>query len=66
MEKDSSSKMKAINSEARHVLGIAKGFELEMGVCKGSASLIVALIGYFKVILGMDFLTSAKVVPMPH
>lgn len=45
---------------------MTKGIEFEVGEWKGTANLIATLIDDFKVIYGMDFLTSGKTVPMPH
>lgn len=65
LEKDTS-KIKAVNSEAQPVTGVAKGVSITVGPWVGTANFTAATIDDFKVILGIDFLASSKAVPMPH
>ncbi|ERM94691.1 hypothetical protein AMTR_s00011p00232490 [Amborella trichopoda] len=58
--------MKAVNSEAKPVLGVAKAVELKLGGWSGTVNLSAVPMDDFRVILGMDFLRAAKVVPMPY
>lgn len=59
------SKMKAVNSEARPIHGVAKDVELRIGGWKGTTFLSVVPLDDFQVILGMEFLSAAKAIPMP-
>ncbi|XP_020101642.1 uncharacterized protein LOC109719402 [Ananas comosus] len=65
LEKDAS-RIKAVNSEAQPVAGVAKGVAIAVGPWRGTANFTAAPIDDFQVILGMDFLASSKAVPMPH
>ncbi|ERM94692.1 hypothetical protein AMTR_s00011p00232500, partial [Amborella trichopoda] len=65
LEKDSS-RLKAVNSEAKPLLGVAKAVELKLGGWSGTVNLSAVPMNDFRVILGMDFLRAAKVAPMPY
>lgn len=65
LEKDSS-KMKAINYEAKPIHNVDKGVGINIGGWKGTTNLSVVPLDDFKVIFGMEFLSAAKVVHMPH
>lgn len=60
------SKMKAINSEDRPLVGVDKRVELEVGQWRGTTNLMAALIDNFKVIHVMEFHGLAKAVPIPY
>ncbi len=62
---DSPSKIKAMNSGAMPVKGVAE-CTLELGSWKGACSLMVVLLDDFDLILGMEFFLSAKACLMPH
>ena len=59
LEKDTS-KIKAVNSVAQPVVGVAKGVTIAVGPWSGTANFTAATIDDFKVILGIDFLASSK------
>lgn len=58
--------MKAVNSEAKPVHGVAKAVELKVGDWSGNINLTIVPMDDFKVILGMDFFRSSKAIPMPY
>lgn len=64
LEKDAS-KMKAVNSAACPIAGLAKGVPIRVGSWTGTTNLMAVPLDDFQVILGMDFLHAARVVPMP-
>lgn len=64
-ERDTS-RIKAVNSAAKPIHGIAKGVELQIGGWKGTTNLTVAPLDDFKVVLGIEFLEPTKAVPMPY
>ncbi|XP_068648118.1 uncharacterized protein [Aristolochia californica] len=59
------SRMKAVNSEAKPVIGVAKGIAFKAGEWQGTINLTTVPMDDFKVILRMEFLSSAKAIPMP-
>ena len=60
------SRMKAVNSEAKAIYGVARDVPVRIHNWSGRIALSVAPMDDFKVILGMEFLRSNKAVPMPH
>lgn len=59
------SKVKAINSPAQDVTGRVSGAIAQMGAWNGHIDLLVAPLDDFKLILGIDFLVSAKAAVIP-
>lgn len=57
--------MKAVNSQATPIHGLAKSVPLKMGAWVGRINLLAVPLDDFRVILGMDFLRQTKAVPMP-
>ena len=57
--------MKAVNSEARPIHGLAKDVELRLGGWVGKVSMYAIPMEYFLVVLGLEFLNTAKAIPMP-
>lgn len=64
LEKDAS-KMKAVNSAACPIAGLAKGVPIRVGSWTGTTNRMAVPLNDLKVILGMGFLHAASVVPMP-
>lgn len=64
LEKDSS-RMKAVNSEAQPIHGVAKSVPVKLGEWEGRTNLTAVPLDDFQVILGMEFLRETKAVPMP-
>ncbi|XP_068655759.1 uncharacterized protein [Aristolochia californica] len=64
-EKDGS-KMKAVNSAACEVHGIAKNVPVEIGKWVGFLNFTIVVMDDFNVILGMKFFTVCKAFVMPH
>ncbi|XP_068667704.1 uncharacterized protein [Aristolochia californica] len=64
-EKDGS-KMKAVNSAAREVQGIAKNVPVVIGKWVGFLNFTIVDMDDFKVILGMEFFTVCRAFVMPH
>ncbi|GAV79110.1 gag-asp_proteas domain-containing protein [Cephalotus follicularis] len=60
------SKIKAVDADARPVQGVARDVPLQVGAWKGQLNLMIVPLDDFDVILGIDFLTRNKAVPMPH
>ncbi|KAK4428350.1 hypothetical protein Salat_1134600 [Sesamum alatum] len=60
-----SSRLKAVNSEAKPIQGIASA-DFEVGTWKGKCSLMAVPLDDFDVILGMDFLLLAKATVIPY
>ena len=56
----------AVNSEAKPILGVAKGVEIQIESWKGDTNFSVAPLDDFQMRKGIEFLSAAKVVPMPH
>ncbi|XP_027150169.1 uncharacterized protein LOC113750389 [Coffea eugenioides] len=63
--KDLGFKLKAVNSEAKPVLGVAT-VELELGPWKGWCSLMASQMDDFDLILGKDFMVANRIYPIPH
>lgn len=62
---ENASKIKAVNSEARPIRGTAVA-DLKVGPWEGKCSLMAVPLDDFDLILGMEFLMSAKCMVMPH
>uniref|UniRef100_A0A803LYG3 Reverse transcriptase/retrotransposon-derived protein RNase H-like domain-containing protein n=1 Tax=Chenopodium quinoa TaxID=63459 RepID=A0A803LYG3_CHEQI len=58
--------MKAVNSAAKPVHGVARNIPTKLGDWSGNLDFTVATMDDFKLALGMDFLRASKAVPMPH
>ena len=61
----SPSKIKAVNSEAKPVLGIAYGVKFKVGEWTGKVNFLVMELDDFDVILGGEFLVAAKAALLP-
>ena len=57
--------MKAVNSEALHIVGVSKRVPFKLGAWTGELDLVVVRLDDFDVLLGMEFLLEYKVIPMP-
>ncbi|GAV83323.1 gag-asp_proteas domain-containing protein [Cephalotus follicularis] len=60
------SKIKAVNADARPVQGFARDVPLQVGAWKGQLNLMIVPLDDFDVIFGIDFLVRNKAAPMPH
>ncbi|XP_068663055.1 uncharacterized protein [Aristolochia californica] len=60
-----SSRMKAVNSAAREVSGVAKAVSANVGEWGGKLDFTIVPMDDFKVILSMDFLTTCKAFILP-
>ncbi len=58
--------LKAVNSEAKPLHGMARGVDMQIGSWSGKIDLTVAPMDDFQVVLGMDFLGKVKAVPLPY
>ncbi|KAL3534247.1 hypothetical protein ACH5RR_002708 [Cinchona calisaya] len=58
-------RIKAVNSEARPVLGVAL-VELTLGPWSGKCSLMAVPLDDFDLILGKEFMATNKIFPIPH
>ncbi|CAN6472639.1 unnamed protein product [Victoria cruziana] len=59
-------RIKAVNSEAKPICGVARDVAVKIENWSGKANFSVAPIDDYKMILGMDLMCKAKMVPMPH
>nr|CAD1839581.1 unnamed protein product [Ananas comosus var. bracteatus] len=59
------SRMKAVNSKAQPIAGLAKEVPVNIGSWTGKANFMSVPLDDFQVILGMEFLQTARGVPMP-
>nr|CAD1823067.1 unnamed protein product [Ananas comosus var. bracteatus] len=59
------SRMKAVNSKAQPIAGLAKEVPVSIGSWTGKANFMSVPLDDFQVILGMEFLQTARGVPMP-
>lgn len=59
-------RVKAINSAAQPIAGIAKSVHIKVGPYDGRTNLSVVKMDDFKLILGLDFLRDTKTAVMPH
>ncbi|XP_072980653.1 uncharacterized protein [Typha angustifolia] len=64
LSKDSS-RMKAVNSKSQPIAGQAKDIHVAVGSWRGKANFMAVPLDDFQVILGMEFLQTARGVPMP-
>ncbi|KAL3518612.1 hypothetical protein ACH5RR_021201 [Cinchona calisaya] len=58
-------RIKAINSEAQPVLGVAS-VEMTLGPWSGKCSLMAVPLDDFDLILGKEFMATNKIFPIPH
>ncbi|XP_021753565.1 uncharacterized protein LOC110718935 [Chenopodium quinoa] len=58
--------MKAVNSAAKPVHGVARNIPTKLGDWSGNLDFTIATMDDFNLVLGMDFLRASKAVPMPH
>ena len=65
LEEDTS-RIKAVNSKAQKIQGVAKTVPMQIGDWKGMCSLFCVPLDDFDLILGVDFLLRAKVALIPH
>ncbi|RVW86184.1 hypothetical protein CK203_046111 [Vitis vinifera] len=65
LEKDTS-QIKAINSKAQKIQGVAKNVPVQVGGWKGMCSLLCVPLDDFDLILGVDFLLKAKMALIKH
>ena len=63
---DDDSRIKAVNSKAQRILGIAKDVLLQVGECKGKCNLLCVPLDDFNLILGIDFFLKPKAALIPH
>ena len=61
-----SSKIKAVNSEAQPVAGMAREVAISLGNWSGRIELMVVPLDDFDIILGIDFMSSARVAVLPY
>ena len=54
-----------MNSKAKQILGLAKGVPIEIGMWSRGTNMMAVLLEDFQVILGMEFMHTTKLVPMP-
>ncbi|KAF3786506.1 putative methyltransferase [Nymphaea thermarum] len=60
------SRVKAVNSEARPIYAVVRDAVVKIEGWSGRANFSVVQTDDFQIILGMEFLCAAKMVPMPH
>ncbi|GAV61286.1 Asp_protease_2 domain-containing protein [Cephalotus follicularis] len=60
------SRIKAVNSQAQAVTGMAHSVKISMGDWEGKIDLVVVPLDDFDLILGSEFLICEKVIIMPH
>ncbi|XP_042951365.1 uncharacterized protein LOC122286598 [Carya illinoinensis] len=58
--------LKAVNSDAKPLDGVARGVELQLGTWRGKLDFSVAPMDDFNIVLGMEFLRQFNVVSLPH
>ncbi|KAL0433414.1 UNVERIFIED_CONTAM: hypothetical protein Slati_2675700 [Sesamum latifolium] len=59
-------RVKAINSAAQPIAGVAKSMLIKVGPFEGKTNLSVVVMDHFKVILGLDFLRDTRTAVLPH
>ena len=64
--KEDTSHIKAMNSKAQKIQGIAKNVAVHVGNWKGKCNLLCVQLDDFDLILGVDFFLKAKVALLPH
>lgn len=57
--------MKAVNSKAQPIRGVAKGVRIEIGCWSGTVDLTVIPMDDFQLVLGMDFFDEVQAFPIP-
>nr|GFB06516.1 hypothetical protein [Tanacetum cinerariifolium] len=57
--------IKAVNSPAKAIHGVAKDVRAKIGECEGTIDLSVVLMDDFKVVLGLEFLDKVRAFSMP-
>ncbi|KAE8699135.1 Flowering locus K-like proteiny domain [Hibiscus syriacus] len=57
--------MKAVNSSAVAICGTAKNVKIKLGVWEGEVDFTISPMDDFDVVLGINFMISARVIPMP-
>ena len=63
---DDDSRIKAVNSKAQRIQGIAKDVLLQVGEWKGKINLLCVPFDDFNLILGIDFFLKSKAALIPH
>ena len=63
---DDDSRIKAVNSKAQKIQGIAKDVLLQVGEWKGKINLLCVPLDDFNLILGIDFFLKSKAALIPH
>ena len=63
---DDDSRIKAVNSKAQRIQGIAKDVLLQVGEWKGKCNLLCDPLDDFNIILGIDFFLKSKAALIPH
>ena len=64
--KEDTSQIKAVNSKAQKIQGIAKNVAVQVGNWKGKCNLLCVQLDDFDLILGVDFFLKAKVALLSH
>ncbi|KAL0463296.1 UNVERIFIED_CONTAM: Retrovirus-related Pol polyprotein from transposon [Sesamum latifolium] len=59
-------RVKAINSDAQPIAGVAKSVLINVGAYEGKTNLSVVVMNDFKLILGLDFLRDTRTAVLPH
>ncbi|KAL0391475.1 UNVERIFIED_CONTAM: hypothetical protein Slati_4532600 [Sesamum latifolium] len=59
-------RVKAINSAAQPIAGVAKSVLIKVGPFEGKINLSVVVMDDFKLILGLDFLRDTRTAMLPH
>ncbi|KAL0378712.1 UNVERIFIED_CONTAM: hypothetical protein Sradi_3176700 [Sesamum radiatum] len=59
-------RVKAINSAAQPIAGVAKSVLIKVGLFEGKTNLSVVVMDDFKLILGLDFLRDTRTAVLPH
>ena len=63
---DDDNRIKAVNSKAQRIHGIAKDVLLQVGEWKGKINLLCVPLDDFNLILGIDFFLKSKAALIPH
>ena len=63
---ENTSRIKAVNSKAQKIQGVAKNVPMQIDDWKGTCSLLCVPLEDFDLIFGVDFLLRAKVALIPH
>ena len=62
---DGGGSIKAVNSEARRIKGVARGVQTKLGTWDGPIDYSVVPMDDFRVVLGLEFLDRVKAFPIP-